>query len=165
MLLPPHTACSPACPTCVMDRLGDVGRAVRGQMPEIGDPWVAAVLLVLGVPEPVQRADASGAMVGADSSGALDVADVGRARCLPGLTENEPGLLAAAVANLVLRESVRLKTRFAFCGDGKAHVPGLARAPGPTPRFPLRPGAGVVASDRLQRRRGLECGRLGRRGI
>jgi hypothetical protein len=34
-----------------MDRLGDVERAVRDQMPELGDPWVAAVLLVLGVPE------------------------------------------------------------------------------------------------------------------
>ena len=53
LLLPPRTACSPACPTCVMDRLGDVERAVRDQMPEVGDPWVAAVLLVLGVPERV----------------------------------------------------------------------------------------------------------------
>lgn len=49
--LPPHTPCSPACPTCTMARLGDVERAVRDQVPEVGDPWVAAVLLVLGVPE------------------------------------------------------------------------------------------------------------------
>lgn len=29
LLLPPRTACSTACPTCVMDRLGDVERAAR----------------------------------------------------------------------------------------------------------------------------------------
>lgn len=49
--LPPHTPCSPACPTCTMERLAEVERAVRDQVPDVGDPWVAAVLLVLGVPE------------------------------------------------------------------------------------------------------------------
>jgi len=34
-----------------MDRLGEVERAVRDQAPDVDDPWVAAVLLVLGVPE------------------------------------------------------------------------------------------------------------------
>lgn len=48
--LPPHTPCAPRCATCTVERLGDVERAVRDQRPDIEEPWVAAVLLVLGMP-------------------------------------------------------------------------------------------------------------------
>lgn len=51
--LPPHTPCAPACPFCTMDRLGEVEQAVRDQAPDVVDPWMAAVLVVLGVPERV----------------------------------------------------------------------------------------------------------------
>ncbi len=33
-----------------MERLGEVQRALRDQRPDIEDPWVAAVLVVFGVP-------------------------------------------------------------------------------------------------------------------
>ena len=37
-------------PTCTVERLGAVERAVKDQRPDVEEPWVAAVLVVLGVP-------------------------------------------------------------------------------------------------------------------
>ncbi len=46
--LPEFAPCAPTCPTCAMDRIGEVERAVREKVPDAGDPFAGAVLLVLG---------------------------------------------------------------------------------------------------------------------
>ena len=45
--LPPHSPCNPLCPSCKMERLRDVHRAVKDQRPDIDEPRVAAVPVVL----------------------------------------------------------------------------------------------------------------------
>lgn len=53
LLVPPHTPCAPKCPACQWDRIGDLERVLRDQVPDVGDPLVSAMLLVWGLPEPL----------------------------------------------------------------------------------------------------------------